>query len=245
MAIWKKIVIFVIALATIIFMLYIFSLSSNVRSQRVCESISFDVSDDDLFQFVSEKDLNFQLQNAGVYPVGKSIGDINLPEMESKLEELNMVKRAVCCFTVDGNIAVAVTQRVPKFRVKSLNEDYYIDNERKRMPISLKFTAHVPVVTGCVNFEFASTELYDFIIFVEESSQWSSAFTQIYVYPNNKIDLVPRVGDFIIELGFVDRYEKKLEKLQEFYDDVPNYCGWDTYSKINLDYKDQVVCTKK
>ena len=209
---------------------------------KKCENIHLIVSDYDDFKFVSDNDVRVQLQNSGVYPVGKLHSDIDLTEMEESLMKLNMVKSVKCYFATNGDVNVSVTQRVPVFRVKEDGRDYYIDNERKRMPTSIKFSAYVPIVTGNVNFEFAASELYDFVVYLQSESRWRSAFTQVYVYPENKVELIPRVGDFRIELGTLERYEAKLGKLEKFLKVLPKYHSWDKYSVINLEYKDQVVC---
>ena len=209
---------------------------------KKCENIHLSVTDYDDFKFISDNDVRVQLQNSGVYPVGKLHSDIDLTEMEKSLMKLNMIKSVKCYFATNGDVNVAVTQRVPVFRVMEGGRSYYIDNERKRMSTSIKFSAYVPVVTGNVNFEFATTNLYDFIVYLQSESRWRSAFTQIYVYPDNKVELVPRVGDFIIKMGSLDRYEAKLGKLEKFLKILPKYHSWDKYSVINLEFRDQVVC---
>ena len=209
---------------------------------KKCETIHLSVTDYDDFKFISDNDVRLQLQNSGVYPVGKLHSDIDLTEMEASLLKLSMIKSVKCYFATNGDVNVAVTQRVPVFRVMEEGRSYYIDNERKRMSTSIKFSAYVPVVTGNVNFEFATTNLYDFIVYLQSESRWRSAFTQIYVYPDNKVELVPRVGDFIIKMGSLDRYEAKLKKLDKFLKVLPKYHSWDKYSVINLEFKDQVVC---
>ena len=153
-----------------------------------------------------------------------------------------MIKSVKCYFSNNGDVNVSVAQRVPIFRVIDGGASYYIDNERKRMSTSIKFSAYVPVVTGNVNFQFATTNLYDFVVYLQSESRWRSAFTQIYVYPNNEVDLVPRVGDFVVKMGTLDRYESKLKKLDKFLDVLPKYHSWNKYSVINLEFRDQVVC---
>ena len=209
---------------------------------KKCENIHLIVSDYDDFKFISDNDVRIQLQNSGVYPVGKLHSDIDLTEMEQSLLKLNMIKSVKCYFATNGDVNVSVMQRVPVFRVMEGASSYYIDNERKRMSTSIKFSAYVPVVTGNVNFEFATTNLYDFVVYLQSESRWRSAFTQIYVYPDNKVELVPRVGDFVVKIGSLERYESKLEKLDKFLKVLPKYHSWDKYSVINLEFKDQVVC---
>ena len=245
MGVWKKIslAVFITLLVMTLFVVLVFVVPN--KNERTCQNIHLVVSDYDQFKFISDKDVSAQLKNSSLYPIGKKYAEINLAEIEKSLLKLNMVKDVRCYFDNNGDINVSVTQRVPVFRVVTEGYDYYIDNDRKRMPTSIKFSAYVPVVTGNVNFEFATTNLYDFVVYLQSKSRWRSAFTQIYVYPNNKIELVPRVGDFIIKLGTLDRYESKLEKLDKFLEVLPKYHSWDKYSVINLEFRDQVVCTKR
>ena len=242
MKLWHKILFSVLITLLVGGLVVVLAFVVPSNDTKKCENIHLSVTDYDNFKFISENDVREQLQNSGVYPVGKLHSDIDLTEMEQSLMNLNMIKSVKCYFATNGDVNVAVTQRVPVFRVMEEGRSYYIDNERKRMSTSIKFSAYVPVVTGNVNFEFATTNLYDFIVYLQSESRWRSAFTQIYVYPDNKLELVPRVGDFVIKMGSLDRYEAKLEKLDKFLEVLPKYHSWDKYSVINLEFRDQVVC---
>ena len=242
MKLWHKILFSVLITLLVGGLVVVLAFVVPSNDTKKCENIHLSVTDYDDFKFISDNDVRLQLQNSGVYPVGKLHSDIDLTEMEASLLKLSMIKSVKCYFATNGDVNVAVTQRVPVFRVMEEGRSYYIDNERKRMSTSIKFSAYVPVVTGNVNFEFATTNLYDFIVYLQSESRWRSAFTQIYVYPDNKVELVPRVGDFIIKMGSLDRYEAKLKKLDKFLKVLPKYHSWDKYSVINLEFKDQVVC---
>jgi cell division protein FtsQ len=242
MKLWHKILFSVLITLLVGGLVVVLAFVVPSNDTTKCENIHLSVTDYDDFKFISDNDVRLQLQNSGVYPVGKLHSDIDLTEMEASLLKLSMIKSVKCYFATNGDVNVAVTQRVPVFRVMEEGRSYYIDNERKRMSTSIKFSAYVPVVTGNVNFEFATTNLYDFIVYLQSESRWRSAFTQIYVYPDNKVELVPRVGDFIIKMGSLDRYEAKLKKLDKFLEVLPKYHSWDKYSVINLEFKDQVVC---
>ena len=242
MKLWHKILFSVLITLLVGGLAVVLAFVVPSNDTKKCENIHLSVTDYDDFKFISDNDVRLQLQNSGVYPVGKLHSDIDLTEMEVSLLKLSMIKSVKCYFATNGDVNVAVTQRVPVFRVMEEGRSYYIDNERKRMSTSIKFSAYVPVVTGNVNFEFATTNLYDFIVYLQSESRWRSAFTQIYVYPDNKVELVPRVGDFIIKMGSLDRYEAKLKKLDKFLKVLPKYHSWDKYSVINLEFCDQVVC---
>jgi cell division protein FtsQ len=69
---------------------------------------------------------------------------------------------------------------------------------------------------------------------------------QVYITEDKKFELIPRVGNHIIVLGDISDLDEKLNKLQIFYHDGLNRTGsWNDYSIIDLQYKNQIVCTKK
>jgi cell division protein FtsQ len=245
MSLWQKISLSVFIAILVVGLVVVLVVVTPHSSDIKCENIHLQVSDYDQFQFISEHDVETQLKNQGNYPIGHLHSDIDLTAMEQSLEQLNMVKGVTCYFTSNGDVRVSVTQRVPVFRVMYDGVDYYVDTDRKRMRTSIRFSAYVPVVTGYVDFEFASTELYDFIVYLQSESRWRSAFTQINICNGSEIELIPRVGDFVVRLGSLERYESKLEKLDKFLSVLPKYHSWDKYSVINLEFRDQVVCTKR
>ena len=92
---------------------------------------------------------------------------------------------------------------------------------------------------------FLFAELAKFALFLQENDFWNNQIEQIYVHPDNEVELIPRVGNHRIVLGsFVD-FEEKLDNLRLFYEKAIPKVGWEKYSIISLKYKDQIVCTKR
>jgi cell division protein FtsQ len=56
---------------------------------------------------------------------------------------------------------------------------------------------------------------------------------------------VPRVGEHIIFLGKAGDYDQKFERLEKFYKKALNEIGWNKYSRISLEFDNQIICTKK
>ena len=56
--------------------------------------------------------------------------------------------------------------------------------------------------------------------------------------------MVSKLGDNIIELGNTEDLDSKFGNLWTFYRKGMPRAGWETYKKISLKYKGQVVCTK-
>jgi cell division protein FtsQ len=53
------------------------------------------------------------------------------------------------------------------------------------------------------------------------------------------------IGPSTVVVGSIDNLDEKFRKLWIMYKKALPYGGWDKYSKIDLQYKNQVVCTRK
>lgn len=94
-------------------------------------------------------------------------------------------------------------------------------------------------------------KLINFVKFVNGDDFWSAFIVQINVTGGDtdagdepQVEIVPRAGDFVVQMGSVDNYRDKLAKLMSFYNNGLAYDGWGSYSYINLKYKNQIVCIK-
>jgi cell division protein FtsQ len=112
------------------------------------------------------------------------------------------------------------------------------------MPSNTKCNAYLPVATGNINKSFATKELHNFALFLQQDRFWNSQIEQIHVLNNQTVELVPRVGSHTIYLGKLTQVENKLERVKQFYKKALNQVGWNKYSRINVEFGNQIVCTK-
>lgn len=222
-----------------------FYFKSN-QQDIVCKNFVVSVKDSLHKKFIQTKDIENLLRKEKLHPVDKPLSAINTLEIETAILTNRLVKTVEVYSTQDGTIVANIRQRNPVLRIISYGEgSYYIDSERERMPISQNYTVYLPVAIGNISEEFAKNELYDFALFVSKNPTWDAWIEQIVVGPNQKVQLVPRAGDFRVSLGKLDDYEMKLEKLKLFMEKGLNKVGWNRYSEISLEYNNQVVCTMK
>ncbi|MFM2291824.1 MAG: hypothetical protein RIS29_1637 [Bacteroidota bacterium] len=212
--------------------------------ENVCHKLNIDLMDKNKIQLITEKEIARILEENDLNPMGKTLKHISTEEIERALHKNQMIKIAECYKTPSGIVNIKVQQRIPKFRVVGFGS-YYIDENRKPMPVSTNYAAYVPVVSGRVTVSMAAGQLFDFISYLEENPFWNAQIEQINVREDKKIELVPRVGEALILLGTLDNYEKKLGKLMKLYTKGFNIMGWNRYKLIDLEYKDQVVCSKE
>ena len=147
------------------------------------------LSQDDILKVISENKLAYS---------GQNLNEINLNDIENSIQKNPIVKNNECYKTPSGNIIVEVEQRVPVLRVITPLTSYYIDKDRKKLPLSEKILVYVPVATGAINEEFASTELFDLVQYLSANKKWNDQIEQIVVKENEEIELIPRMGKQLI-----------------------------------------------
>lgn len=241
--VWKYISISFFALLVVGYIGFTLWHFNGKEKEIICTDLNINLSDKNERQLVTSGEIAQILEQNGLNPIGKTLTKIRTESIEVVLKKNPYIKTAECFTTPSGITNINISQRCPKFQVIG-NENYYIDVDRKPLPISLHFAAYVPVVSGRVTLTMATGKLFDFIDFLEKNSFWNAQIEQIYVRNDLKIELVPRVGDAIVLLGTLDNYPAKLEKLRKLYIYGFNKMGWNRYKTIDLEYKDLVVCTK-
>ena len=81
--------------------------------------------------------------------------------------------------------------------------------------------------------------------FLDNNSTYATLIDQLYIEHDGDILMVSKLGDNIIELGAPDNLDEKFSNLMTFYRKGMPRAGWNTYNRISLKYRGQVVCTKK
>lgn len=173
--------------------------------------------------------------------VSKEILDLN--GLEITLNSNPMIKNAEVYLTVNGEVRADVEQRTPIARV-STHVSYYIDDEGLFMPLSANYTARVPLVKGYVE----KNNLENIFVIAEKiynDEFLKTHIVEIYQKQDKTIILKTRVLDFEIVLGNLDRLDKKINNFKAFYQKAKKDKSLNKYSKVNLQFENQVVCTKK
>lgn len=213
---------------------------------QVCTAMELIVKDSAYAGFITRSEVAGLLDQKGMNPVGAMMDRVCSKELEDELARHPLIDRVECYKTPGGKLCIEINQRIPILRVMGDNgDDYYIDNKGTVMPPDTKCVIRLPIVTGNVEKSFATRILYKFAVFLQQNSFWNAQIEQIHVLPDGSVELVPRVGDHLIYLGKLDGFEHKLERLKTFYKKGLNRVGWNKYSRISVEFGNQVICTKR
>lgn len=211
-----------------------------------CQGVELIISDSLHADFITKSEVLKMLDKQQLNPIGEPLAAISTDTLEKTLGEHPLIEKIECYKTPNGNICVEVSQRIPILRIFSNDgSSYYIDNKGMPMPQSIKCNAHLPVATGSIRRSFATGQLYAFAQFLQEDRFWNAQIEQIHVLDDQTVELVPRVGSHTIYLGKLTKVESKLERVRQFYKKALNQVGWNKYSRINVEFGNQIICTKR
>lgn len=185
-----------------------------------------------------------------------TLSDIDIERVEEVLEMQAFVGDAEAYVDADMVLTVKVQQRIPLLRIIANNgQNYYLDLEGVRLPLSDNYTVRVPVVTGAVapwSDDYADkpnstfSQLMELGWLLRRDPFLSALIEQIAVDDNGELILAPKVGDQVIFLGHYDtkKTPERLRRLKIFYREGLPYEGWRKYRSFDLRYADQVVAKK-
>ena len=183
------------------------------------------------------------IQKAGQLK-NKSKSLIDLNGLEKQVLTHPMVEHAATYITVDGLLRVSIQQRTPIGRINTNTESYYIDRQGEMMPLSKNYSARVPIITGFSPSE-NTEDLFKLLTHILNDDFLKKQIVGIHKRSENDFVLKTRMGNHEIELGEVSDLATKFKKLKTFYNySIPNNTI-EKYKNINLEYNNQVVCTKK
>ncbi len=223
----------------------ILSFVSIGKSRIVCTDVHVEVTDSLNSGFVSPEQIKAALLKKYPEVLGNAVEGINCEEIELFLKKHQAIKECEAFCTVNGVLNVFIGQRKPLLRVFSGYDSYYIDEDGNKMPLFDQFSAQVLVLSGHVNLLDSLNEVVSFAHFVENDPFWSAQIEQIYVEKNGEYSLAPRVGDQIIYLGSLDRFQEKMRNLYALYTQGLDPREWNNYKEISLKFEGQIICTKR
>ena len=212
------------------------------REER-CKELVCKIVDKDERLYVSEQELFTLLKQHNAYPVGEYLHRINLQHMENIIRQHPMVRTAECYTAEDGTARIRVTQRVPLLKVVTADEAYYIDTDRRKMPLRSSIRDTVPVAMGKVGFEMASTVLADFAEWVQEDDYWRARIEAIDVRLPRQVCIKQNGKQEDLMIGDLMGYAGKLEKAEVFYRRTASM-EKPRYRTLDLRYQGQVVARR-
>lgn len=235
-------------------------LSGEIKS-KPCSGIRITIKDSSDYHFVTKKNLlNLTYGNSKI--LGRPAGEIPVSEIENRIRGLRELREAEVYMDFSGILHVYADQRNAMLRIMpDEGGDYFMDDEGVLIKRRNLYSPRVHIAGGNIKVtssmlngvsvldtsikKSALKDIYHIVKYLTDDSFWAAQIDQIFVDSNNEFDFIPRVGNHQIHIGTAENLEGKLRNLEAFYDKVLPEVGWNKYSHINLEYKDQIVCKRR
>jgi cell division protein FtsQ len=227
----------------------------NIKNRETCKAVDIEITGVEEFFFLDKQDvLNIIARGEMEKPQGKPVTSFNLQKLEETLEKNVWVRDAELFFDNNMILHVHISEREPVARVFTTSgKTYYVDSSAHTMPLSDKMNVRIPVFTGFpsdnTSLKGANLQLMrqvkDLAIYISEHEFFKAQIAQIDITGSRNFEMIPVVGNHIIEFGNGENAEAKFRKLFTFYHQVLAGAGFDKYSRINVQYEKQVIGTRR
>ena len=229
--------------------IFITLIGFSSRKEIALNSLTIEVAEHDGNMFITESEVT-ELMRGEENSLSLPASKWDMSEMERRVEANPFVLDAQVYRDVKGNVLVKVEQRKPIARIYSTQDrDRYVDELGNLLPTTGSYTARVPLIElKGLNWEKNLNEteygsnLHQMLLHIESDPFWRAQIAHLFVKKNGEIDIIPQVTKQKIIFGSPEDYEAKLSKLMLFYKRILPVKGWNTYTTVNLKYKDQIIC---
>ena len=227
----------IIALA-VVSIFFAFSSSQNNAKPISEVEVSF-IGENNLFISKTKVDKLLIQNNDYIKCVSKDI--LDLKALENKLSSHDMIENSEVYISINGILKIDIKQRNPYARVIS-DSSFYIDNNGTKMPLSDNYSARVLLVHG-LNDESKIDYVFKLIKTIRDDEFLNLNVTDILI---NKSDISLRVRDcnFEVLVGDLNNLEIKIKNFKAFYQKAYRDKILNNYKKVNLQFNNQIVCTK-
>lgn len=239
----KKILTIIAVSIAAIYLVLALTCFTGRQEGQVCNDIEISISNNE-YDVISDEDIYNILAKSNIQLWDHPIDSIMCYNIEKLIKRESIIEDCECYKTHTQKLGIHVRCKTLVMHIfdKKGNE-FYIDrngNVVKNIPTAL----YLPVASGYIDESMAKNELMSIANYLHNDKFWMEQIEQFHFTENKEIVLIPRVGNHTIEIGSVKNIESKLSKLKKFYIDGLNKIGWNKYKKLNIEFDNQIICTK-
>ena len=251
---WKKLVTatvwLLVSSATVVLLIA----ATRNQNGKLCKEVVVKIKGANAVGYVSKQHI-LQTISGGrpdLMP-GQLIKTFDLQQLEKLLERNLWIRNAELFFDNNDVLHVDVTEREPVARVFRVDgESFYIDELGDELPITNDQVARVPVFTSFPN-ETTAAYKKDSVLkqqvkemgqFILKDEFWMAQIDQVNIN-NYEFELMPKLGNHIIQFGVAEKIEPKFDRLLLFYKKIMHKTGWNYYSTLDVRYDKQLVALRR
>jgi cell division protein FtsQ len=181
-------------------------------------------------------------------PVGHQLKDFDLKQIEARLEEHPWVYDAQLYFDNRQKLHVILVEAIPVARcMDKTGQQFYLDADGISLPLSQQYRADVPVFTN-MPVRIKSKDDSALVVRVCQLAEaimadsfWLAQAAQIDVLPSGRLEMIPTVGNHIVDIGFAENPDEILHRLKIFYKAVVAAGRLGDFKRLNASFERQIV----
>ena len=223
------------------------------KSSLICRNIVLSVENQEGNKFIDIQDVTDLVTVFGNKKiVGGKLIHTSLKTVESAVKNNNFVERVGVSKNHAGDLKIHVSQAVPIARVFTKDSSFYLTRSGGAVPMSNKYTSRVLLVRGLGVEKILSDttkkvdEVNDFLTFfnyIDKDEFLRKQVAEVFVNESGEITIHPQVTKQLIDFGKPSDIVNKFERLKLFYKKVLPEKGWNHYDRVNLKFKNQIICS--
>lgn len=225
----------------------------NKKNKGQCRDYVITIKGADKNFFIDPNDVEQMLKKETRGNIkGTAVASFDLNKLEQVLESNTWVSKAELYFDNQDVLHITVTGKEPVARIFTTGAgSFYIDSAGRKMPLSDKLSAKVPVFTGFPDKKILTANdsilLNDVRVtanYITGDPFWMAQVAQVDIANDRTFEMIPVVGNHIVKLGNGEGMDKKFHRLMVFYKQVLGQTGFDKYRVIDVRFDGQVVASK-
>lgn len=235
--------------------LVLFSAAVSIKGKNLCKGNDINIRGVQNNFFIEKQDVSNFIQsiNKGM-PAGKPINSFDLLKIKNELKKNVWIKEVEIFIDNNEILQVNISEREPVARIFPISgSSFYLDTTMSLIPLSNKFSARLPVFTGFTGVigKLLSTdsamllEIKNLSYYILKDSFWMAQIDQVNILGDGTFEIIPKIGNQVIDFGNANNYNEKFNNLLSFYKKIQCKAGWNKYSKISVRYKGQVIAMKR
>lgn len=193
--------------------------------------------------FLSPDGIVDELTRHGIVLKGRPLDSIDLRGIEKTLSSLSVYEQVEAFVSPSSaTLQIRLKEKHPLFIVQDrTGKSHYVTEGRGTISVRQGFATYLPVVSGDLDLQYATSDVYDLMAVLRRDSDLVDYFGQVYVDASDGIVLIPRIGRTRVVIGKTTDWEEKLRKWRIFASSVLPRRGMNAFAYVNLDYAGQVV----
>ena len=193
--------------------------------------------------FLSPDGVVDELTRHGIVLKGRPLDSIDLRGIEKTLSSLSVYEQVEAFVSPSSaTLQIRLKEKHPLFIVQDrTGKSHYVTEGRGTISVRQGFATYLPVVSGDLDLQYATSDVYDLMAVLRRDSDLVDYFGQVYVDASDGIVLIPRIGHTRVIIGKTTDWEEKLRKWRIFASSVLPRRGMNAFAYVNLDYAGQVV----